>query len=441
MMQHYFYGLADFLKGRLQGAEVFTANLSGEESDFCRFNSARVRQAGNVKQASLSLRLIAGRRNAVGSITLAHDRAEDEARLGAMLKTLRDQVAELPEDPYLLYATDVSSSESIGKNALTEGREVVARVSESCKALDLVGIYAGGSVYRGFANSFGQRNWFETYSFNLDWSFYLRADKAVKTGYAGFSWSDEEFHRKVDAARSQLSVLEKEPRVLKPGRYRVYLAPQALTEVTGMMSWGGFSMKAHRTKQTPLLKMVESDARMHGGVTMLENTADGLAPNFNGSGFVKPAAVVLIDGGRFKDCLVSPRSAKEYGVETNGADAGEGPESFEMRAGGLKMDQVTATLGDGVYVNNLWYLNFSDRNNCRVTGMTRFASFWVEKGRVTAPVNVMRFDESVLKMLGEKLVDLTAEREMLLSTSTYGERQTGSARLPGALVDDFSFTL
>ena len=253
-MQQYFYDLADFLAQKLGGAEVFTVNLSGEVSDFVRLTQAKVRQAGTVKQASLSLRLIDGKRNAVGTVTLAHDRAEDEDRLAVMVRSLRDQIKELPEDPYLMYATAVNSSIQTAKSELTDGREVVAKVSEACKALDMVGIYAAGSVYRGFANSLGQRNWFETYSFNLDWSFYLRADKAVKTGYAGFKWDDAAFTTKVDGARAQLAVLEKTPRTIVPGRYRVYLAPQALGEVTDMMSWGGFSMKAHRTKQTPLKK-------------------------------------------------------------------------------------------------------------------------------------------------------------------------------------------
>jgi predicted Zn-dependent protease len=440
-VQQYFYGLADFLTQKLRGQEVFLANLSGEESDFVRFNGAKVRQAGGVKQASLSLRLIDGKRNAIASVTLSHERAEDEGRLAAVVATLRDQVAALPEDPYLMFASEVRSSAQIKKRELEAGPAIVSRIAEACKTLDLVGIYAGGGIYRGFANSFGQRNWFETVSFNLDWSLYLRADKAVKSGYAGFNWRDEDFARKIDDARSQLAVLEKEPRTIKPGRYRVYLAPKAFTEVTDMMCWGGFSMKAHRTKQTPLLRMVEADAHMNAAVTMLENTGGGLSPNFNSAGYVKPDRVVLIDAGRYKDCLVSPRSAMEYSVSTNGANGGEGPESLTVEAGTLPADRVLTELKEGIYVNNLWYLNFSDRSACRVTGMTRFASFWVENGKIVAPLNVMRFDESVLKMLGDKLVGLTAERELLLSAGTYGERQTGSAHLPGALVDDFSLTL
>ncbi len=440
-MQNYFYDLADYATTKLSGGEVYTAFLSGEESDFCRLTGAKVRQAGSVKQNHLAFRLINGQKNAEGSIALAGDKAEDRRRVDVLVKTLRDQVAELPDDPYLMYATEVQSSEKSQPNQLLDSREVVQRITAKAKKLDLVGIYAAGGVHRGFANSFGQRNWYQTYSFNFDWSFYLRADKAVKTGYAGFSWKDDDFATKMDDAERQLAVLGKDPRTIKPGRYRVYVAPQALCEVTDMLSWGGFSMKAHKTKQTPLLKMVEAGARLSPSVTIKENTAGGISPNFNSSGFTKPASVTLIDAGKFKDCLVSPRSAKEYKAETNGAGDGEGPMSLELGAGTLARDKILGELGEGIYLNNLWYLNFSDRPACRVTGMTRFASFWVENGQIKQPTNVMRFDESVLRMLGENLVGLTKERELLLSSSSYGQRQTNSNHLPGALVNDFSFTL
>ena len=73
--------------------------------------------------------------------------------------------------------------------------------------------------------------------------------------------------------------------------------------------------------------------------------------------------------------------------------------------------------------------------------MTRFATFWVERGQIVAPIDVMRFDDSVYRLLGENLIDLTAEREMLLDPSTYDARSTSSARLPGILLKALRFTL
>jgi predicted Zn-dependent protease len=374
-------------------------------------------------------------------VTLAGDFTLDHERLAHLVVELREKLSYLPEDPYLLYATEVQSSEHHGVNRLPEQADALAAILAAGRGRDLVGIYAAGGIYTGFANSLGQRNWFSSYSFNADWSFYHQGDKAVKTAYAGFVWEPAAFAQKVEAAIEQLEVLRRPPQTISPGSYRVYLAPAALYDILDILGWGGFGLKHHRTKQTTLLKMVQEGVQLHPGITLLENTRDGVAPNFQAAGFLKPDQVTLIEAGVFRHCLVSPRSAQEYGVPTNGAATQEAPESVEMAAGMLAREAVLARLHTGVYINNVWYLNYSDRSACRITGMTRFATFWVENGVIQAPLNVMRFDESIYRLLGEHLMDLTAERDLILDASTYHRRSTNSGRLPGALVEDFTFTL
>jgi predicted Zn-dependent protease len=66
--------------------------------------------------------------------------------------------------------------------------------------------------------------------------------------------------------------------------------------------------------------------------------------------------------------------------------------------------------------------------------MTRFGSFWVERGELVAPLAAMRFDDSLYRLLGDRLEGLTRERELILSAETYDGRSTDSALLPGALV-------
>ena len=441
-MQEYFYQLADHLTGLLCGSEVSTYSFSAEDSDFVRFNRSAVRQAGTVMQRYLSLSLIDGMRHSGGTITISGDFALDCAQASQLLTGLREKLPYLPDDPHLLYATEVRSTEHHGKNQLPEdSAAIVAAILEAGRGRDLVGFYAAGGIHNGFANSFGQRNWFSSYSYNFDWSFYHQADKAVKESYAGFVWDPREFMHKVETAAAELAVLAQPPRTIEPGRYRVYLAPAALDELIGLLTWGGFGLKDHRTKQTTLLKMIENGTRLHPSVSICENTNDGVAANFQDAGFIKPDRVTLIDKGTFRDCLVSPRSAKEYGVPTNGAGDGEMPESIEVAAGDIPADDVVRQLDTGVYMNNLWYLNYSDRSACRITGMTRFATLWVENGRIAAPLNVMRFDETLYRMLGENLLGLTAERDLILDSGTYGGRSTSSSRMPGALVKDFTFTL
>ena len=112
-----------------------------------------------------------------------------------------------------------------------------------------------------------------------------------------------------------------------------------------------------------------------------------------------------------------------------------------MGPGSLPPDNVLEMLGTGVYINNLWYCNYSDPNNCRMTGMTRFASFWVEDGEVQAPLEVMRFDDSLYRMLGEGLIGLTSTPEFIFDPGTYFGRSTSVMELPGALIEGFQFKL
>src|SRR5436853_475288 len=83
----------------------------------------------------------------------------------------------------------------------------VRQAGSAAAGRDLVGFYAAGTIYRGFANSRGQRNWHEVDSFNFDWSLYHQGDQAVKTSYAGFDWEPRDFAGKMAQAGEQLEKL------------------------------------------------------------------------------------------------------------------------------------------------------------------------------------------------------------------------------------------
>jgi predicted Zn-dependent protease len=440
-METYFNELASLLDRSLAPGEVYTCAFDAEASDFVRMNRGKIRQPGSVLQRYLRLHLIRGQRHAEQCFALSGDLARDRGSVASAFSWLRDTLSELPDDPHLSYATDVESSRSVKSRELPAAEEVIANVLDAAAGLDLVGIYAAGPVYRGFANSLGQRNWHEVTSFNLQWSLYHRADKAVKTAYGGFDWSAGAFEAKMHDARERLSLLAVPARSLEPGSYRAYLTPSAMEEIAGMLCWGGFSGRALATRQSCLFRVQDGEAAFDPSVGFSENTVDGVAPAFQGEGFTRPAAVPLIREGRLVGSLVSPRTAKEYALATNGANAAEMPESLDMAAGELSASDALAALDSGLYIGNLWYLNFSDRPACRMTGMTRFASFWVEHGKIVAPVNVMRFDDSLFRLLGDRLVGLTSERELVVDANSYRSRNVGSMRLPGAVVSEMAFTL
>ena len=287
-MQDYFNQVSDTVNSLLRGDEVSNVSFQAEDSDFVRFNKSEVRQAGRVTQRAMSLDLIEGKKHASGRVSLSGDPEIDKPRIEKLVRDLREQRSFLPEDPYLLYSTEVNSTERVMENRLPDGAQAIADIRKAGEGRDLVGILASGGIHAGFASSLGQRNWYSNYSYNLDWSFYHQKDKAVKTGYAGFEWKPDEFSRKVGWAKDQLDVLRHDPKTIKPGRYRVYMAPSALNDIVGILSWGGFGLKSLKTKQSSLLRLARGDEQMSPSLTVAENTKEGVAPNFQGQGYLKP---------------------------------------------------------------------------------------------------------------------------------------------------------
>lgn len=439
-MESYFNDLARAVDNALVAGERHATWFSAEDSDFVRMNRGKVRQPGTVSQRFIDIRLIRGMRHASHSLSLSGDRELDSRAIGMAVARLRDVLPQLADDPHLLLPTTVASSRTMRGAALPPSEAIVAKMLDAAAGLDLVGLAAMGPVYRGFANSEGQRNWHVVTTFNLQWSLYHRADKAVKASYSDVAWSDAALDERMRASIEQFRLISAPPKALEPGKYRAYLAPAAMQEIVELLAWGGFSARGLETQQSALSRM-RVDARLDPRVQITEDYAAGVAPPFQAEGFARPASVPLVADGRLAGALVSPRTAREFGLDANGANSAESPEALAIGGGTIAAHDALAALDTGLAVGNLWYLNYSDRPACRMTGMTRFATFWVQGGKVVAPVDVLRFDDTLFRMLGDNLEALTAERELLLSSSTYGSRTLTSATLPGALVAEMNFTL
>jgi predicted Zn-dependent protease len=436
----HFLLLADEVERAQHGAEITLMSFSAEQSDFIRFNAAKVRQIGQVSQGKLTLRLIDGARQAYSTLTICGEPGTDVEDVTSALATLREALRDASDDPHLLFDTSQWERSTRRAGKLPQPQALVRTVAECAKGLDFVGFYAGGTIVRGFASTRGSRGWYEVSNFNFSWSLYDPSGRAIKTSYAGDHWSDAVFAAKVEQAAARLPVLAKTPRALTPGRYRSYLAPAALEELLGVTAWSGFSARAQATSRSELYKLHTGEIALDPRVTLTEDLSLGITPGFNDDGYLR-ASVPLIQDGRSMERLTNARSAREYGLHPNGALDSEAPVALSMEGGDLAEEDVLAQLDTGLYIGNLWYVNFSDRMNCRLTGMTRFATFWVEHGKIVAPVEAMRFDDSMYRLLGDQLERLGAQPELQLSDSTWGERGTGGTLLPGVLLRSFELTL
>lgn len=422
-------------------SEQFTVKLSSERSQFTRFNHAKVRQTGCIADGWIELTLMVVQRSSVRQFPFTGNWDVDWQLAYTALQELRDEIILLPIDPYLVLPSGNNTSREINFGNLLAVEAVVPTVLELVAELDFTGIYAGGVVIKGYGDSNGQKHWFATDSFTLDYSLFSTSGQAVKGIFAGSNWDESAYIAKISEAKKQLELLSRPTKELPRGQYKTYFAPAAVADLLMMLSWGAVSEADIQQGNSALAVLSRQEKQLSTAFSLKENFQRGLVPRFNELGEIAAPELPVIEKGHLVNTLVNSRTAKEYQKIANGANGSETLRAPEVSTGNLEFEQIFASLDTGLYVSNLHYLNWSDRQTGRITGMTRYACFWVENGEIIAPIENLRFDESLYRFWGENLVDLTTFQEFIPEVGTYDSRQLGGSLVPGMLVEDFTYTL
>jgi predicted Zn-dependent protease len=354
---------------------------------------------------------------------------------------LQEELPLQPLDPYLVLPSGNNTSREVYIGNLLAEEAVIPAILELVQELDFTGIYAGGVVIRAYADSSGQKHWFATDSFTLDYSIFTNEQQAVKDTFAGSNWQQETYAAKIEEAKKQLKLLSLPVKKLPRGNYKTYFAAAAVADLLSMLSWGGVSEADLQQGNSALAALSRQEKVLSPLVNLKENFHRGSVPRFNEWGEIAAPELPIITKGILVNTLVNSRTAKEYQKTANGANSTESLRSPELSPGNLARDRILTSLDTGLYVSNLHYLNWSDRPTGRITGMTRYACFWVEAGQIVAPIENLRFDESLYRFWGENLLDFTNFQEFIPEVGTYQARQLGGSIVPGMLVEDFTYTL
>lgn len=448
-LEKYFEKISEALFSKLQRGEELNLNLAAEDQVYARFNQALIRQNTSVKQIDLELVFQSkGRKTQLGT-SVVGDENIDLPKLMALLDRARHEIEILPPDPFLVPVLNNGQSHRQHHGKLPSSEQAMKEIAETAAGSDLAGFYAAGPMVRANRNSMGQSHWFLSESFFVDYSLFTvnasGENKAVKGVYADSQWSQPVLQKQFQQSKSQLELLKKPTQKIKPGQYRTYLASGAMSEICSMLSWNAFSFAAMKKGDCALTKLYDGEKTLSQKFSMKENFKLGLTPQFNSRGEMAPEELILVENGEMKNMLVSSRAAQEFGIIANGADNSsfgwEYLRSPEILGGSLSEAKALEALGTGLYLGNLHYLNWSDVSAARITGMTRYACFWVEKGEIVGPIQDLRFDETLFRLLGSELIDLTTEAVIDPNVGTYDLRSLGGKKLPGALIGSMAFTL
>ncbi|MEK6628044.1 MAG: metallopeptidase TldD-related protein [Bdellovibrionota bacterium] len=443
-MKNYLKKLSENLFSELKSDEELSLGLHSEESEFVRFTQSKVRQNTSVSQHELTLQFQADNRSYKSTSILSLDLATDTTHLQAIVDQLRKDLALIDENPKFIKMQNHGISEVLKKSQRPSTADVIKKISTQFTDSDLAGFYCAGPVRQASVNSAGQFHYYENDQFFFDYSIY-DGPRAAKGFYSENNWDDSEFAAQAAQIKNTLSLLKKPQIKIKPGSYRTYLAPMAVAELVQIFNWRAVSRSAYEQGFAPLKKLYTKEKLFSPLFSLIENNELGLNSHFNSLGELSPQYLPIIENGELKNFLINTATAKEYNLVSNNADSGlwntEGMRSAELKPGTLSEKTILAQLGTGLFLTNLHYINWSDPQAARITGMTRFACFWVENGEIVGPIQDLRFDDTLYNLFGAELAGLTEHQSTFVITYTYQKRSLGGMKVPGALINKMNFTL
>ena len=101
-----------------------------------------------------------------------------------------------------------------------------------------------------------------------------------------------------------LKVMDRPQVEVKPGEYKVYLAPAATHEIVDMLGWHALSGGAYKRGECPLADLYDGKRDFSPLMTLKENFNLGLTPAFNGWGEVSDLELPLVTKGKMDNFLV-----------------------------------------------------------------------------------------------------------------------------------------
>src|SRR6056300_1534850 len=430
----------------LKENEQLTVYFEGENSQYFRFNDSKLRQSGIIEDYAVTISLFSGKKSLQSSTTLSSDIKSSVSNLTNEINALRDPLSLIPENDFTCFPDPFESLDIVKSGQLPKREEILETLMDTISSDNLTGVWSSGKIFRACSTSEGTNHWFEKDSFIFDFSLIDAQENMVKVLFPGSNWDKNKFVAAFHEASEKLKLMNKPKMELKPGKYRVWFEPNAVADFVDMFNWNGVSESSFRNGSSCLLKLRNSDTRLSNLFSLNESFSSLSTAPFNSRGEVSED-VAIIQNGILSNTLVNAKTALEYKISSNFAEEpnswgmGEYMRSPHMEAGDIDNEERLEKLGTGIFISNIHYLNWSDTLGGRITGLTRYACYWVEDGKLVAPIKTMRFDDSFYNFFGSNLEGVGKEVLARPVIETYDGRNPGETTSPGILVKDFELTL
>ena len=221
---------------------------------------------------------------------------------------------------------------------------------------------------------------------------------------------------------------------VEAGEYEVVLAPRCIGEYL-MYLEGSIHVQSLDTKQSYFEGKV-GEKVFPDNVTITDdpNHPELINFDYNGDGHIYNK-VPIIEKGVFKNFFVNNYYGHKLKMKKNGADGS----ALVMDTGDIDLSEMIRSVKKGLYISSLHYMNFINRRETSITGLTRDGTFLIEDGKITKVVNNLRFTEKISDIV-KGITEIENKSYTIPYSSNYGEFGIYSARMPHVKVNGFKIS-
>ncbi|MCK4654793.1 MAG: TldD/PmbA family protein [Candidatus Cloacimonetes bacterium] len=417
----------------------FNFHYRNWETDFLRFYQSQTNYNISKTSVSLSTTMYKGKKSYSFSL-----KNPTRAKLLEKIEEAKMIIDKLPEDPDFIDLEDdlEKSSEkekinNIEKVSLDKKIKILEKISDSVApfGFNIFGTFICNykTLYIINSNSVNKREINSPIFLEVK-AVSNKNEVTVLETYGGENFNTFDVERftkdlviKVETATGEIVDVE-------PGEYEVVLAPRCIGEYFGYLE-SSISAQSLDAKMSffedKLNKKVFPE-----NITLTDDPEhpDLINFDYNHDGHIYKK-LPIIEKGVFKNFMVDNYYGRKLKMKKNGAEGG----ALILKTGNKTREELIGSIKKGLYISSLHYMNFINRKETSVTGLTRDGTFLIENGKLTKVVNNLRFTEKISDVING-ITDIENRSYTIPSSSNYGEFGIYSARMPHVKVKGFKIS-
>ena len=415
-------------------AEGISVSLSNNESSLSRYSENQISQNISKTKFGLNITSYFGTRSATAFTTEL-----DPDAITATIRRSEELARIAPQDPEWVpllepqqYENRIPAFDELTATISPLARgEIVQRV---CAMSAQAGVEGSGtlstdSFLEAIANSQGLRAC-NKYT-RADFSFTARIEN-------GSSWSRRTGwginQLPTDTLTEELidrALASRQPREVKPGVYPVILSGAALAD---LLIWLILNLDARAADEGRSFMSCTDENGKTVGNRVGEQMFSPLVQVQRHPGHPLLKLGTFFDDGLSNHYLEVIKNGVPQTLSYSrywAAQKGKQPTGYMfpvvMQGSEQSLADLISQTERAVLVNRSWYVRYVNQRTLEVTGMTRDGTFWIEDGKVVAPIKNLRFNQVLPDMLRD--VDAVSKVE-----------RYGDSVLPGVRVKAFNFS-